>query len=617
MERRLTAILAADVVGYSRLMGIDETGTLAAVNRHRRELIEPALAGHGGRLVKLIGDGLLAEFSSVVNAVACAVDIQRGMQQRNIGVEQEQRIQLRIGINLGDVIVEDGDIFGDGVNIAARLEGIAAPGGIAVSASVNDQIGSKLDLRFEDMGHQTLKNIRQAVRVYAVLFDQPTERPAPATSVGRSNRQSILVLPFTNMSDDPDQEYFSDGLTEDIITDLSKISDLEVTPRNTTFTYKGQQVKIGQIARELSVRYVLQGSVRKVGARVRISAQMIDAGNENHLWADRYDRDLNDIFAIQDEIAHAIVHQLKIKLHPEERRAIESDPTTSAEAYTYYLRGRRFARTMTLPYLNLARRMFAKAVELDPSYARAYAGIADCDSALHIWYAAQLPINDILAMSAKALALDPNLAEAHAARAMAFHHDGQDAEALGYFESALALDPDLFESNFYFAHSLFRRGAFEQATVYFERAAALYENDYVSPILLTAAYRSLGQPDTERRWAEETVRRCNRAAEQSPDSSSPVGRAGLAYAHLGDRQQALSWTERALALDPSDAITRYNAACVYAILGDTERAIDLLEQLRPSSSFYQLEWFANDSDLDNIRSDPRFQELLADIAAQR
>ncbi|MBB3317250.1 adenylate cyclase [Rhizobium sp. BK181] len=617
MERRLTAILAADVVGYSRLMGIDETGTLAAVNRHRKELIEPALAGHGGRLVKLIGDGLLAEFSSVVNAVACAVDIQRGMQQRNIGVEQEQRIQLRIGINLGDVIVEDGDIFGDGVNIAARLEGIAAPGGIAVSASVNDQVGSKLDLRFEDMGHQTLKNIRQPVRVYAVLLDRPAERPAPATSIGRSNRRSILVLPFTNMSDDPDQEYFSDGLTEDIITDLSKISDLAVTPRNTTFTYKGQQVKIGQIARELSVRYVLQGSVRKAGARVRISAQMIDAGNENHLWADRYDRDLTDIFAIQDEIAHAIVHQLKIKLRPEERLAIESDPTTSAEAYTYYLQGRKFARTMTMPYLNLARRMFAKAVELDPSYARAYAGIADCDSALHIWYAAQLPINDILAMSAKALALDPNLAEAHAARAMALHHDGQDAEALVYFESALALDPDLFEANFYFAHSLFRRGAFEQATVYFEHAAALYENDYVSPILLAAAYRSLGQPDTEQRWAEETVRRCNRAAEQSPDSSSPVHRAALAYAHLGDRQQALSWTERALALDPSDAITRYNAACAYAILGDIERAIDLLQQLRPNSSFYQLEWFANDSDLDNIRSDPRFQKLLADIAAQR
>jgi adenylate cyclase len=241
------------------------------------------------------------------------------------------------------------------------------------------------------------------------------------------------------MSGDPDQEYFSDGLTEDIITDLSKISSLLVIPRNTTFTYKGRAVKIGQIGRELSVRYILQGSVRKSGERVRVSAQMIDAGNEDHLWADRYDRDLTDIFAIQDEIAHAIVGQLKIKLRPEEIKAIESDPTTNVEAYTYYLRGRKFARTMTMSYLTLARRMFSKAIELDPNYARAYAGIADCDSALYIWYAAELPIHDILEMTEKALTLDPDLAEAHAARAIALHHDGRDEEADRYFARALEL----------------------------------------------------------------------------------------------------------------------------------------------------------------------------------
>lgn len=285
----------------------------------------------------------------MVNAVACAVEIQRGAAKRNEGVPDDRRIRFRIGINLGDIIVEDGDIFGDGVNVAARLEAIAEPGGIAVSASVCDQVGSRLNLHFEDRGQQSLKNIRQEVRVYAVRFDHPreavTERPeAPV-------RQSIVVLPFTNMSGDPDQEYFSDGLTEDIITDLSKVSGLVVTPRNTTFSYKSRHVKIGQIAHELSVRYVLQGSVRKSGKRVRISAQMIDTGNENHLWADRYDRDLTDIFAIQDEIAHAIVGQLKIKLRPEEKRTIESDPTTNIEAYTYYLRGRKFARSMTMPYL--------------------------------------------------------------------------------------------------------------------------------------------------------------------------------------------------------------------------------------------------------------------------
>ncbi|MBB3964722.1 TPR end-of-group domain-containing protein [Rhizobium metallidurans] len=622
MERRLTAILAADVVGYSRLMGIDEAGTLKAVNRHRTELIEPAIARHRGRLVKLLGDGLLAEFGSVVNAVACAVDIQRGAALDNDDVPEDRRIRFRIGVNLGDVIVENDDIFGDGVNVAARLEAVAEPDGIAVSSSVRDHVGAHLDLGFDDRGRQTLKNIQQEVHVYAVRFDRPADTtgdrkprtPAPETTAG--DDRSIVVLPFTNMSGDPDQEYFSDGLTEDIITDLSKISDLMVTPRNTTFSYKGRSVKIGQIARELSVRYVLQGSVRKSGTRVRISAQMIDALNEDHLWADRYDRDLTDIFAIQDEIAHAIVGQLKIKMRPEEVRALESDPTTNVEAYTYYLRGRKFARSMTMSYLIMARRMFYKAIELDPHYARAYAGIADCDSALYIWYAAELPIGEILETTEKALALDPALAEAHAARAIALHHADRDQEADIYFARALALDPNLFEANFHFAHRLFKRGQFEEAIVYFERSAALYADDYVSPVLLAAACRSLGSDEEARNWAAEGAARAERSAEQNPGNSAPVHRAALAYAQIGDRGRAVSWINRALAMDPHDVITRYNAVCVHAVLGDTDRAMELLQQLLPNSSAYQIGWFENDSDLDNIRSDPRFIKLMAAIARQ-
>jgi adenylate cyclase len=616
LERRLTAILAADVVGYSRLMGIDETGTLAAVNGLRTKLIEPAILQHRGRMVKLLGDGLLAEFASVVNAVACAADIQRAIIRANEGVADTRRIHLRIGINLGDVIVEGGDIFGDGVNVAARLEAIADPGGIAISGSVRDHVGARLDLRFEDRGRQALKNIQQAVHVYAVRFDHPDDTKAPTRETQAADERSIIVLPFTNMSGDPDQEYFSDGLTEDIITDLSKISGLTVIPRNTTFAYKGRPVKIGQIGRELSVRYILQGSVRKSGERVRVSAQMIDADNEDHLWADRYDRDLTDIFAIQDEIAHAIVGQLKIKLRPEEIRAIGNDPTTNVEAYTYYLRGRKFARTMTMSYLTLARRMFAKAIELDPDYARAYAGIADCDSALYIWYAAELPIHEILEMTSKALALDPDLAEAHAARAIALHHDDRDDEADTYFARALELDPNLFEANFHYAHRLFKRGQFEAAILYFERSASLYTDDYVSPVLLAAACRSLGRPVEGRRWASEGAARAERAAEQNPGNAAPVHRAALAYAQTGDRARAVSWITRALAMDPHDVITRYNAVCVHAVLGDTDRAIELLEKLLPNSSFYQIGWFDNDSDLDNIRADPRFITLMQAIAQQ-
>ncbi|MDM9625777.1 adenylate/guanylate cyclase domain-containing protein [Rhizobium sp. S152] len=616
MQRRLTAILAADVVGYSRLMGADEAATLAALSHHRTEILEPAIIRHSGRLVKLLGDGLLVEFASVVNAVACAVDMQRAMARAAEGVADERAIRFRIGINLGDVIVEDGDIFGDGVNVAARLEAIADPGGIAVSASVRDHVGTRLELNFEDRGRQQLATVDDAVHVYAVLFDQPGAATASTADMPPAEDRSIVVLPFTNMSDDPDQEYFSDGLTEDIITDLSKVSGLFVTPRNTTFTYKGRAVKIGQLARELSVRYILQGSVRKSGDRVRISAQMIDADSEDHLWADRYDRELTDIFAIQDEIAHAIVGQLKIKLRPEEIQAIGSEPTTNIEAYTYYLKGRKFARSMTMSYLVLARRMFAKAVELDPNYARAYAGIADCDSALYIWYAAELPISDILDMTDKALALDPDLAEAHAARAIALHHDGRDAEADPYFARALALDPNLFEANFHYAHRLFKRGQFEAAIVHFERAASLYADDYVSPILLTAAYGSLGRREEGRKWAAEAALRAERSAEQNPGNSAPIHRAALAYAQLGDRDRALAWINRALALDPHDVITRYNAVCVHAVLGDTDRAIELLEQLLPNSSSYQIGWFDNDSDLDNIRSDPRFIRLMQAIAQQ-
>src|SRR6478672_10161315 len=328
MERRLTAILAADVVGYSRLMTIDEGGTLATLKSLRNNLVNPKISEHNGRIVKLTGDGMLIEFPSVVSAVACAVDIQSAMRTRN-ATETAARIEFRIGVNLGDIIVEDGDIFGDGVNVAARLESIAPVGGIAVSQSVRDHVGKRLDLVFEDMGERRLKNIEAPIRVYSISIDRPSTDGA--ASVGRE-RPSIAVLPFVNMSGDPEQEYFSDGITEDIITDLSKVSLLKVLSRNTVFTFKGKSVDIGQIARQLKVGHVLEGSVRKAGGRVRITAQLIDAA-DSHVWAERFDRDLSDIFALQDEISEAIVAALKIKLLPEEKKAIETRSTHNPDAY--------------------------------------------------------------------------------------------------------------------------------------------------------------------------------------------------------------------------------------------------------------------------------------------
>ncbi len=613
LERRLSAILAADVVGYSRLMGIDESGTLQALNRHRCELIDVRISDYKGRTFKLTGDGMFVEFQSVVNAVACAVEIQRNMAARNEGVPKEQRIEFRIGINLGDVVVQDGDVFGDGVNVAARLEKLAQPGGICVSGSVRDQVGTRLNVGFELQGEHALKNIKQPVQVYTIDITKGSGSSRSATQ--RRNTCFIAVLPFTNMSGDTEQDYFSDGITEDIITDLSKVSSLHVVPRHTVFTYKGTSVRIKQVAQELGVRYVLEGSVRMAGTRVRISSHLIDTTNGDHLWADRYDRNLTDIFAIQDEIANSIVGQLKIRLLPEERKAIAEEPTANVEAYTYYLRGRQLSHTWTKSYLVLARRMFEKAVELDPEYGRAYAGIADCDAAIRDWDPDQVSVEQILKASARALELNPDLAEAHASHGLALHQNGEEQQAIESFERALALDPNLYEANFHYGRFFFMRGDYANSVHYFTRAAHIRTDDYVSPIHLMSAYRSLGRAADTENWAKLGLLRAERALNLNPENSGPAHRGALALAHLGDAGRARNWAARAIAIDPDDIVAQYNLACVYSVLGDVDEAMVLLERLLVRSSIYHIKWFDNDSDLDNVRTHPRFIRLR-EIAQQ-
>src|SRR5438477_7733380 len=323
MERRLTAILAADVVGYSRMMGANEAGTLEALKAVRVNFVDGSITQYQGRVVNLTGDGMLVEFPSVVNAVGCAAEIQRGMRDRNVDLPPDRRIEFRIGVNLGDVIVDGDDIYGDGVNVAVRLESIAEPGGVAISGSVRDHVGNRLNLAFEDRGEQHLKNIEKPIRVYNVLLDEPVGAGMKSKT---EERPSIAVLPFNNMSGDPEQEYFSDGITEDIITDLSKVSGLLVVARHTAFTYKGKPIKVQQVGKELSVGHVLEGSVRKAGTRVRVTGQLVNCKDGGHVWAERFDRELTDIFTIQDEITHAIVEQLKVKLLSLEKKSIEQNP---------------------------------------------------------------------------------------------------------------------------------------------------------------------------------------------------------------------------------------------------------------------------------------------------
>ena len=606
MERRLTAILAADMVGYSRLMGASEAGTLAALKTIRTDLIDDKIAVHHGRIVKLTGDGMLAEFPSVVNALACAVEVQRGMRDRNACIPQDQRIEFRIGVNLGDVIVEGDDIYGDGVNVAARLESIAPPGGIAVSQSVRDHVGNRLSVTFEDCGEQQLKNIEKPIRVYEVLLEE--FHPAGMTAT-KNERPSIAVLPFNNMSGDPEQDYFSDGITEDIITDLSKVSGLFVVARHTAFTYKGKPVNVQVVGQQLGVAFVLEGSVRKAGARVRVTGQLINSKDGSHLWADRFDRDLIDIFAIQDEITHAIVEQLKVKLHPQERKSIGQARTDNIEAYTYYLKGRDFLHRRSKRYLQLARQMFAKAVELDPLYARAYAGIADCDSYLFMTYHVDVGMDGILATTAKALALDPKLAEAHASRGVALSAGQRYEEAKAEFEKAIALNPNSFEAHYFYARTSFAQGKLAQAAKLFERAAEIRPDDYQSPCLLVQIYKSLGRTQDRKTAARKGVELAERELALHPEDSRPAQLGSGALFELGETERSREWTSRAMAIDPDDPVAQYNAACSYSRLGDIDAALDLLERCLPNLGHEKQNWSKYDSELDPLRSHPRYQKI--------
>jgi adenylate cyclase len=603
MERRLTAILAADVVGYSRLMGNDEAGTLAQLKEIRQAVVDAKIAEHRGRIVKLTGDGVLAEFPSVVNAVSCATEIQTAMRART----SESAIQFRIGVNLGDVIAEGDDIYGDGVNVAARLESVAQPGGIAVSQSVCDHVGNRLSVTFEDRGEQQLKNIEKPIRVYDVLLDEPI---GAEMSAATRDKPSIAVLPFNNMSGDPEQEYFSDGITEDIITDLSKVSGLSVIARHSSFSYKGKPLKVQQIGRELGVDFMLEGSVRKAGARVRVTGQLVNCKKGSHVWAERFDRDLTDIFAIQDEITHAIVEQLKVRLLPQEREAVEQIPTENIEAYTYCLRGRDFYRRYIKHYLQLGRRMFAKAVELDPLYARAYAGMADCDSFLRYYYRFDISTDSILALADKALSLDEALPEAHASRGFALLLAHRPDEAVAEFERAIALDPSSFEAHYLYGRLCHGQGKMEKTAALFERAAEINPDDLNVPTFLTHVYRSLGRDEARQRWARRTVEIAERQLALYPDDARPpcMGIEGLI--ELGETNRAREWISRALALEPDDPTVQYNVACGLTKLGELEWALDLLEHSLRNAPPEMISWVKHDADLDSLRNHPRYQEIL-------
>ncbi|HEX9464340.1 MAG TPA: tetratricopeptide repeat protein [Alphaproteobacteria bacterium] len=581
VERRLAAILAADVTGYSRLMGADEEGTLRALKGHRKALIDPKIAEHRGRIVKTTGDGALVEFASVVDAVRCAVEIQRAMVERNVNVPPDMRITFRIGVNLGDIIIDGADIMGDGVNIAARLETLAEPGGVCLSDDAWRQVHAKVALPFVDTGLQSLKNIAEPVRVFALgaeaVVRLPLEAPAasgaarprhrllwvaaaalalalaviggggwlalrPTAEAPMAGKPSIAVLAFSNMSDDARQDYFSDGISEDLITDLSKVSGLFVMARNSSFVYKGKAVPIVQVGRELDVRYVLEGSVRRAGGRIRITAQLIDTTTGAHVWAERYDRDLSDLFDLQDDVRKNIVAALAVKLTPTEQRRLTQHATNDPVAYDYYVQGLQLESFFTPEANREARALFQKAIARDPKFANAYAHLATTYALESEQRAGEglAPDVEAVAIAEQAVRLDPESPQAHWGLGRLLLFQRQIDRGVAEIERAIEIDPNFADGHALHGMFMIIKGRAAQALADVERAQRINPN---YPFWYLGMY-------------------------------------GEAQFHLGKYEAAEATLKKAVERNPNWRDTRFFLAATYARLGKLDAAQWELDELR-------------------------------------
>jgi TolB-like protein/class 3 adenylate cyclase/Tfp pilus assembly protein PilF len=560
-HRKLTAILSADVVGYSRLMGADEEATIETLTAYRKVFLSH-IEGHRGRVVDAKGDAILAEFASVVDAVSSAVEIQQELAEKNAELSDDRRMDFRIGINLGDVVVKDDVIYGDGVNVAARLESLAEPGGICISRPVHDQVESKLKLECEYLGEQEVKNIAKPVRAYSIKITpseggKEVEQPEPISaqslmpdgiSLELPDRPSLAVLPFANMSGDPEQEYFSDGITEDLITDLSRLSRLLVIARNSSFQYKGQQVDVRKIGAELGVKYVLEGSVRKGGSRVRITAQLVETASGNHLWANRYDRELQDIFALQDEITSAIATELDVKLVEGEQARQWRREVQNLEAYDLAIRGRELFRNHTRADILRGRQLIERALELEPEFTHAMVLLGDSYAVEGLQGQAessQACFDRAIELGNRAVALDKTLAQAHVLLAMAYINSGNFDQGEECAARALALSPEHPQVNAIISGVLVKLGKGKEAL---ERIQAAFRTDPLpSPNYvryLASAYRSLGRYD-------EAIAAFRKRLETNPDHFRAQIELTLAYMEAGREEEGRQQGLQVKRIDPN------------------------------------------------------------------
>ena len=573
-RRKLSAILSADVKGYSRLMGDDELATVRTIEEYRTVMSEVIKKFHG-RVIDSPGDNVLAEFASVVDAVESAVEVQKQVKARNAELPKNRKMEFRIGINLGDVIEEGERIYGDGVNIAARIEGLAEGGGICISGTAYDQVENKLDLKYELLGEQKFKNISKPVNVYRILIDSEVAVSHHSRTHDLPEKPSIAVLPFDNMSVDPDQEYFSDGLTEDIITGLSKIPRLFVIARNSTFSYKGKPVKVQQVGRELGVKYVLEGSVRKAGNRVRITAQLIDATTGSHLWADRYDRDLRDVFVLQDEITMKILMALQVKLTEGEQARVLGKGTENHEAYVKILQGREHIYRMNKEGNTLARQSFKEAIALDPEYAVAYTYLAWTYLIEILVGFSDSPVQSMASaveFAQKALALDDSLADAHALFGSISLVQRKWEKAVAEGERSVALNPNSADNIGVFGMTLYNVGRPEEAIALLEKAIRLnpIPPDWLLESL-AVAYWMTGR-------YEEAIAELDKVLDRNPDYCGAWLILTATYSSLGRDKEARAAAGEVLRLEPKFSLERFEQTIPLKNQAIKERYIDNLRK---------------------------------------
>jgi len=614
LPHRLAAIWFADVVGYSACAAEDERGALQLIDI-LQTLSRSTVQRYEGRVVKFTGDAVLAEFPSTELAVRAATVLSERYADQSGKTGRAH--ELRIGVHVGDVAVgSDGDLYGDGVNTAARVQAAADPGQVVVTEDVWRQIRGREGIRFEPLGNRELKGIG-SIGLYLVSSrDGATahsisnlETKSQSEPQQKGKIRSIAVLPFADLSAERDQEYFSDGVAEEILNALTKVGGLHVPARTSCFAFRGASLDARDIGKRLAVETLLEGSIRKAGKRVRINVQLIDAGNGYQLWSERFDREIEDIFAIQDEIARSVIDALGLSLtQPEQRRFLKTS-TKNVEAYEFYLRARKLFQQWTRQSIELARQMFERAIELDLDFAAAWAGLATAHVHLFSWGGRDPDLQKARNASTRALELDPELADAHVAAGQSFSMEQRYVEAAAEFERAIELDSTLFDAYYYYARSCFKAGDLKKALRLFQKAQSVRPEDYQSAALIGQVLRQLGRSDEARRADLLAIEAINRHLELNADEARAFNVGAIILARLGEVERAKQWNERAMSLAPNDDAILYNASCVFAVLGEEDQALAGLQRAI-EAGLAGGDWVSHDPDWARLRDNPRFQTLV-------